>query len=49
MHQIWAMHTSNLFLQTNDLLILLADLGCLMLQEDAVKLLNFFLTTYLLS
>jgi len=49
MHQIWAMHTSNLFLQNKWLTDPLADLGCLMLQEDAVKLLNLFLTTYLLS
>lgn len=48
MHQIWAMYTSNLFLQNKWLTDPLADLGCLMLQEDAVKSLNFFLTTYLL-
>ena len=48
MHQIWAMHTSNLFLQNKWLIDPLADLGCLMLQEDAVNSLNFFLTTYLL-
>jgi len=48
MHQIWAMYTSNLFLQNKWLTDPLADLGCLMLQEDAVNSLNFFLTTYLL-
>jgi len=48
MHRIWAMYTSNLFLQNKWLTDPLADLGCLMLQEDAVKSLNFFLTTYLL-